>query len=146
MVDFPQREICSVVFIGMTTLTPTLTWNGCWWWWWGGAGNKKVFQLKTQGHWLLQMWNNNGRQVWRFRLEGSGNVVLFVLSERYVSSRFSMLVEELGPPLLKVFHSGESSDIPGIQRVCRLCLWRRWNTILCFTTIRLIDKADLNWL
>lgn len=59
---------------------------------------------------------------------GSGNVVLFVLSEHCVSSWFSMLVEEWGlhrPPLVKVFHSGESSDVNGIQRVCRFCLWRR---------------------
>lgn len=107
---------------------------------------KKMDLLKAQGHGLLQMWKQQYSPVWRFRFEGSGNAVLFVLSEHCVSSWFSMLVEEWGlhrPPLLKVFHRGESSDIHGIQRVCRLCLWRRWNIVLCFTTIRLIDKTDL---
>lgn len=45
-------------------------------------------------------------------------MVVLVLSEQCVSSWFSMLVEEWGlnrPPLLKVFHRGESSDIHGIQ-------------------------------
>lgn len=108
----------------------------------GSTGKLNMVLLEVQGHGLLHKWNNNARPVWMFRFEGSGNAVLFVLSEHCVSSWFSMLVEEWGlqrPPLLKVFHRGESSDAHGIQGVCRFCLWRRWNTVLCFTTIRLID-------
>lgn len=80
--------------------------------------------------------------VWRFRFEGPGNAVVFVLSEHCVSSWVSMLVEEWGlqrPPSLKVFHRGESSDTHGIQGVCRLCLWRRWNTVLGFY------REKVNW-
>lgn len=61
----------------------------------------------------------------------------FLLRERYVSSRFSMLVEEWErnrPSLLKVFHCGESLDLQGIQRVCPVCLRRQWNTTFFFTT------------
>lgn len=76
------------------------------------------------------------------------NAVVFVLSEHCVSSWFSMLVEGWGlhrPPSLRVFHRGESSDIPAIQGGCRLCLWRRWNTVLCFTAGRSMEKAVVNW-
>lgn len=104
--------------------------------------------IKSGRTWTFTDVKQQYRPVRRFRLEGSGNAVVFVLSEHFVSSWFSMLVEEWGlrrPPLLKVFHRGESSDVHGIQRVCRFCLWRRWNIVFCFTTIRLIDIADLNW-
>lgn len=108
----------------------------------------KNSSIKSTRTWTFTDVKQQYRPVWRFRFEGKGNAVPFVLSEHCVSSWFSMLVEEWGlhrPPLLKVFHRGESSDTNGIQRVCHLCLWRRWNLVLCFTTIRLIDKADLNW-
>lgn len=50
-------------------------------------------------------------------------MVLLVLSEHCVSSWFSVLVVEWGlhrPPLVKVFHRGESSDIHGIQSLSSL--------------------------
>lgn len=109
----------------------------------GSTGKLKMVPLNIEGHGLLQMWNNNARQF-----EGSGlKAQEMWFSLCWVSTWFSMLVEEWGlrrPPLLKVFHRGESSDLHSIQRVCRFCLWRRWNTVLCFTTIRLIDIADFN--
>lgn len=94
------------------------------------------------------MWNNNTGQF-----EGSGleaqEMRLSLCWVSTVSARgFPCWFEGgggcTGPPLLKVFHRGESSDVHGIQRLSRFCLWRRWNIFLCFTTIRLIDKADLN--
>lgn len=70
--------------------------------------------IKSTRTWTLADVEEQYGAVWRFRSESSGNAVLFVLSQHCVRSWFSMLVEEWGlhrPPLLKVFHRGESSDI-----------------------------------
>lgn len=56
----------------------------------------------------------------RFRIDVSGNAVLFVLSEHFVSASFPCWLRSWGytwPPLLKVFHRGESTDAHGIQGV-----------------------------
>lgn len=110
----------------------------------GSKGKLKMVLVNIQGHGLLQMWNNNARQSDSSGLKAQETR----FSLCWVSTWFSMLVEEWGlcrPPLLKVFHRGESSDLHSIQRVCCFCLWRRWNTVLCFTTIGLIDIADFSW-
>lgn len=138
----PVKHLCSG-FSGMTTFTQKVEWKG-----FVGAQESQKGSIWITRTLTFTDVKQQYRPVWRFRFGGSGNAVLFVLSEHCVSSWFSMLVEEWGlhrPPLLKVFHRGESSDVHGIQRVCHFCLWRRWNNVLCFTTIRLIGKTDSNW-
>lgn len=103
--------------------------------------HRKVNLLKVQGHWLLQMWNNNTGQF-----EGSG----LKAQEMWFSLCWVSNVSVYGFPCW--LRSGGCAGHPywrfsivvspqtyTASKVCRLCLWRRWNMVLCFTTIK------VNW-